>query len=91
MPVEVRIPTVFRPVTDGVGKLQLDGNTVGEVLKSAFKLYPTLQTRLLTDDGKIRRFVNVYLGEEDIRALEGMDSNTPPGSILSIVPAVAGG
>ena len=91
MSVTVRIPTQLRTLTGGVGELQLDGSTVGEVLKALDAAHPGMGDRLFDEDGGLRRFVNVFLDEEDVRFLSGLASEVRPGQTLSIVPAVAGG
>lgn len=90
MATTVRIPTQLRPLANGASELTVEGTTVGEVLKALDAEHPGFAERLFDDEGNLRRFVNVFLGEEDVRFLEGLD--TPVGGqSLSIVPAVAGG
>ena len=90
MATTVRIPTQLRPLANGASELTVEGTTVGEVLKALDAEHPGFAERLFDDQGNLRRFVNVFLGEEDVRFLEGLD--TPVGGqSLSIVPAVAGG
>lgn len=90
MATAVRIPTQLRPLAGGASEVTVEGETVGDVLKALEAEYPGFGDRLFDEDGKLRRFVNVFLGEEDVRFLEGLD--TPVGTHgLSIVPAVAGG
>src|SRR5205085_8360895 len=85
----VRIPTQLRPLAGGATELTVEGSTVGEVLKALDAAYPGFGERLFDHEGNLRRFVNVFLGEEDVRFLDGL--NTPVGNQgLSIVPAVAG-
>jgi len=91
MAVTVRIPTQLRSLAGGISDVQLDGATVGEVLKSLEAAHPGFQDRLFDDGGKLRRFVNVFVADEDIRFLEGLDTAVAEGSTVSIVPAVAGG
>jgi molybdopterin converting factor small subunit len=91
MTVTVRIPTQLRSLAGGISDVQLDGGTVGEVLKSLEAAHPGFQDRLFDDGGKLRRFVNVFVADEDIRFLEGLDTAVADGSTVSIVPAVAGG
>jgi len=86
----VRIPTQLRPLAGGASELTVDGETVGDVLKALDAAHPGFGDRLFDESGALRRFVNVFLGEEDVRFLDGL--NTPVGGqSLSIVPAVAGG
>jgi sulfur-carrier protein len=89
--VNVRIPTQLRPLAGGNSDVQLDGATVGEVLKSLEVAHPGFHDRLFDDAGKLRRFVNVFVADEDIRFLDGLDTVVAEGATVSIVPAVAGG
>ena len=88
--VTVKIPTQLRPSAGGRAEVQLDGSTVGEVLEALFLESPDLRERI-TEDGRLRRFVNVYLGGEDIRFGDGLETAVEDGSELTILPAVAGG
>lgn len=90
MSVTVKIPAQLRTVTDGASELTLDGSTVGQVLDAAFAAHPALRDRI-TDDGELRRFVNVYVAGEDIRFGDGLDTGVAPGAEVTILPAVAGG
>lgn len=90
MSVKVKIPAQLRAATGGESELQLDGATVGEVLGAAFEEHPGLRDRI-SQDGELRRFVNVYVGGEDIRFGEGLETGVTPGSEVTILPAVAGG
>jgi molybdopterin synthase sulfur carrier subunit len=89
--VTVRIPTQLRTLTGGAGEVTADGSTVGEVLKALDAAHPGLGERLFDDDGKLRRFVNVFLADEDVRFLDGLETGVSEGQTVSIVPAVAGG
>jgi molybdopterin converting factor small subunit len=91
MAVKVRIPTQLRTLTGGQGEVSVNGSTVGEVLKELDSVHPGLQDRLFDESGKIRRFVNVFVAEEDVRFLQGLDTPVADGTTVSIVPAVAGG
>lgn len=91
MPVTVRVPTQLRTLTDGQGEVQIDGSTVGEVLKGLDAAHPGFGDRLFDDAGALRRFVNVFVAEEDVRFLQGLDTPVSEGQTVSIVPAVAGG
>lgn len=91
MSVTVRIPTQLRSLTGGTGEVSLDGSTVGEVLKALDAAYPGFGERLFDDGGKLRRFVNVFLADEDVRYMQGVDTPVVAGQTVSIVPAVAGG
>ena len=87
----VRIPTQLRPLTGGAGEVAATGTTVGEVLKALDAAHPGIGERLFDEAGKLRRFVNVFVADEDIRFLDGLDTAVIDGQTVSIVPAVAGG
>ena len=89
--VTVRIPTQLRSLTGGSSTVSAAGSTVGEVLKSLDSSYAGLGERIFDESGKLRRFVNVFVVEEDIRFTGGLDTAVSAGSTVSIVPAVAGG
>jgi sulfur-carrier protein len=91
VPVIVRIPTQLRPLAGGNSEVSTGGATVAEVLKALEAAHPGFSDRLFDDSGRLRRFVNVFLADEDIRFLDGIDTTVPDGATLSIVPAVAGG
>jgi sulfur-carrier protein len=91
MSVTVRIPTQLRTLTGGAGQVDVDGTTVGEALKALDADHPGLAERLFDEGGNLRRFVNVFLADEDVRFLDGLATPVAPGQTLSIVPAVAGG
>jgi molybdopterin synthase sulfur carrier subunit len=91
MSVTVRVPTQLRTLTGGVGEVAVDGSTVGEVLKGLDAAHPGFADRLFDDAGQLRRFVNVFVADEDVRFLQGLDTPVAEGQTLSIVPAVAGG
>lgn len=91
MSVILRVPTILRPLTGGAAEVPVAGDTLREVLASAEAAHPGLSGRVLDDEGRLRRFVNVYVGDEDVRFAEGLDTKTPEGSSVSIIPAVAGG
>lgn len=86
----VRIPTQLRQLTDGRSEVDANGPTVGALIDELEAAYPGLQERLL-QDGRLRRFVNVYVEDEDVRFLDGLATHVPDGVVVSIVPAVAGG
>jgi len=87
----VRIPTQLRSLADGASELTLDGATVGELLQGLDAAHPGFGERLYDDAGKLRRFVNVFVDDEDIRFLQGVDTPLGEKAVVSIVPAVAGG
>jgi molybdopterin synthase sulfur carrier subunit len=91
MPVLIRIPTPLRKLTAGQEEVQGWGRTVGEVLLNLEKDYPGLQERLFDEQGNLRKFINVYLNDQDIRFLNNLDTQVAEGNILSVIPAIAGG
>jgi molybdopterin synthase sulfur carrier subunit len=91
MPVVVRIPTPLRSVTKGAAEVQAAGDTVNDVIQDLERQYPGLRERLVEDGGQIRRFINIYVNQEDIRFLEGAKTTLKQGDEVSIVPAIAGG
>ncbi len=91
MSATIRIPTQLRSLTGGAAEARVDGNTVKELIENLEKNYPGIGERLLDENGALRRFVNVYLIDEDIRFLDGLDTKVESNQTLSIVPAVAGG
>ena len=91
MSVTVRVPTQLRPLTGGQGEIEVEGATVGEALKALDAAHPGLAERLFDDGGALRRFVNVFLADEDVRFLDGLETPVSAGQTVSIVPAVAGG
>jgi molybdopterin converting factor small subunit len=91
MSVKVRIPTILRTYTDGASEVTAEGATLGEVIDDLEANHSGIKARVLDDGGEIRRFVNVYVGNDDVRFLEGLGSATPEGTQISIIPAVAGG
>ena len=90
MAVTVKIPTQLRAATGGVAEADVDGETVGEALDSLYDQFSELRERI-SADGSLRRFVNVYVGGEDIRFLDGLDTSVSDGDEITILPAVAGG
>jgi molybdopterin synthase sulfur carrier subunit len=91
MSVSVRIPTILRSYTGGDSEVSAEGSTLAEVLDHLDAHHSGIKARVLDDAGEIRRFVNVYVGNDDVRFLEGLSSATPDGAQISIIPAVAGG
>ena len=87
----VRIPTQLRTLTGGAGEVTVEGSSVGEVLKGLDATYPGFGERLFDDAGALRRFVNVFVADEDIRFLDGLDTPIDDKTVVSIIPAVAGG
>ena len=91
MPVQVRIPTPLRKLTHDEEVVETSAETIGDAIIDLESRYPGLQERLLDDDGQVRRFVNVYVNEEDIRFLQEKENPLKDGDEVSIIPAIAGG
>ncbi len=91
MSVSVRIPTTLRPLTGGQSEVSLDGSDVRSVIANLDGAHPGFADRLLDDEGNLRRFVNVFVADDDIRFLDGLDTPVPDGAEVAIIPAVAGG
>jgi molybdopterin synthase sulfur carrier subunit len=91
MPVEVRIPAVLRPHVGGEKRVESSAGTLRDVLGELSGRYPGLATQFFDEDGALRRFVNVYVNDEDVRYLKGLDTSVAEGDVIAILPAVAGG
>ena len=91
MPIEVRVPTVLRQHTDGEKKVHAEGATLRELIDDLEARHPGLKDRLVDEDGQIRRFINVYVDDEDARFLGGIETPLDDGVVVSVLPAVAGG
>ena len=91
MTVSVRIPTPLRKYTDGQSQVEVEGATVGEALANLGEAHPELRKRIFDDSGSVRRFVNVFANDEDIRFQDQLDTGLEEGDQISIVPAIAGG
>lgn len=91
MSVSVRIPTILRTYTGDESQVSAEGATLAEVLDSLDAAYPGIKARIVDEDGKLRRFVNVYVAEEDVRFSDGLQTPAPEGTQISVIPAVAGG
>jgi molybdopterin synthase sulfur carrier subunit len=91
MTVMIRVPTTLRTLTAGESEIQVEPGTVTEVLGALEAAHPGFAERILDDEGDLRRFVNVFVSDEDVRFMDGMNTAVPEGETLSIVPAVAGG
>lgn len=91
MSATVRIPTLLRELVAGANEVSIDGATVAEVLEALEESHPGFAERLFDESGGLRRFVNVFVGDEDIRFLDGLATPVTDGETISIVPAVAGG
>jgi sulfur-carrier protein len=91
MSVSVRIPTILRTYTGGESQVSAAGGTLGEVIDDLDASYSGIKGRILDESGQLRRFVNVYVGNDDVRFLDNLDTPTPDGTQISVIPAVAGG
>ena len=91
MSVTVRIPTTMRPLTGGEKQVLLDTGSLSEVLAALDAAHPGMGDRLLDDDGGLRKFINVFVDDDDVRYLDGLDTGVRDGVTVSIIPAVAGG
>ncbi len=87
----VKIPPVLRPSVGGEKEVQAPGGNVGEVLRALAEQHPQTQSQLFSADGELNRYVNVYLNDEDVRVLGGLDTDVSEGDTLVILPAMAGG
>jgi len=91
MSVTVRVPTTLRTLTAGEAEVLVDGDTVGAVLANLDAAHPGFTSRLHDDAGGLRRFVNVFVADDDVRFLQGLETPVPDGEVVAIIPAVAGG
>jgi len=89
--LSVRFPTILRPYTQGASEVSAEGGTLTEVLDSLDASYPGIKGRVLDESGELRRFVNVYVDDDDVRFAEGLQTAIKDGGQVSIIPAVAGG
>ena len=91
MPVEMRIPTLFRKFTDQEAAVELEPGTLGDLIDQLEERYPGLKSQLLAEEGELHRFVNVYVNNEDVRYLGKLDTKVADGDVVSLLPSVAGG
>lgn len=91
MAVEVRIPTVFRKFTNNEAVVQVEGGTIADVIDQLDNRHPGLKAQLMTGEGDLHRFVNIYVNDEDARYLEKLDTKVTEGDTVSLLPSVAGG
>lgn len=89
--ISIQIPTALRKFTDNQGSVDVDGATVGEALKNLAEKFPDVGKNILDENGTPRNFVNIYLGEDDVRSLNGVDTEVSDGQELLLVPSIAGG
>ena len=88
---DVRLPTLLRPHAGGQATVHANGGTLSEVLEDLVRQFPNLSGRIVAEDGSLHRFVNVYVNDEDVRYLKGLDTEVGSGDTVAVVPAVAGG
>lgn len=91
MAITVRIPTALRRVTQGQGEVQVEAKSIAELIEVLEKEFPGIKERLVDENGEIRKFVNFFVNDEDIRFLKGKDTELKDGDVVSIIPAIAGG
>ena len=91
MSVTVRVPTTLRTLTAGASEVVVEGDTLADVDAALESAHPGFRERLLDDEGNLRRFVNVFVADDDVRFLDGLETKVPDGETVSIIPAVAGG
>jgi sulfur-carrier protein len=91
MAVTVRIPTTLRPLSGGASTVEVEAGALSDVIKALDAAHPGFADRLLDDEGTLRRFVNVFVDDDDVRYLDGLATAVPDGQTVSIIPAVAGG
>ena len=91
MSARVRVPTILRTYTAGESEVTVDGSTLSAVLDSLDASYPGIKARIVDEQGGLRRFVNVYVGNDDVRFLDGLNTPVGDNAQVSVIPAVAGG
>jgi molybdopterin synthase sulfur carrier subunit len=91
MAVTVRIPTTLRPLTGGAATVEVEAGSLADVVAALDGAHPGLQDRIVDEEGNLRRFVNVFVDDDDVRYLDGLETKVPDGQTVSIIPAVAGG
>lgn len=89
--IRVRVPTPLRPMTGGKSEVEIEGHTIAQLIENLGAAHPGLKERLYDEKGDVRRFINIYVNEEDIRFLTGKDTPLKDGDEVSIIPAIAGG
>jgi MoaD family protein len=91
LPVQVRIPTILRPDAGGQSVVEAEGDTLGAVFDDLVSRFPNLKDKVITEDGQLHKFVNVYVNDDDVRYLDKLDTKVTSADTISILPAVAGG
>lgn len=87
----IKVPPVLRPQTGGEAEVSVDGSTVGDALRALAERYPPTKEQLFSEEGELNRYVNVYLNDEDVRVLDGLDTAASESDTVVILPAMAGG
>jgi molybdopterin synthase sulfur carrier subunit len=87
----VKLPPVLRKLSGGVKEVQVEGSTIGDILDNLDRKYPSIKNQLLTQDGQIARFVNLYVNDEDVRFMQGLNTPVKEGDTVVILPAMSGG
>ncbi|ACN98869.1 MoaD/ThiS family protein [Sulfurihydrogenibium azorense] len=91
MAITVRIPTALRRITQGQGEVSVEASNIAELIDALEKEFPGIKERLVDENGEIRKFVNFFVNDEDIRFLQGKDTPLKDGDVVAIIPAIAGG
>ncbi len=91
VPVQVRIPTILRPDAGGQAVVEANGATLGEIFTDLVAQFPALKDKVITEDGQLHKFVNVYVNDDDVRYLDKLDTKVSESDSVTILPAVAGG
>ncbi|MDR3322263.1 MAG: MoaD/ThiS family protein [Synergistaceae bacterium] len=91
MPVSILIPTALRAFTDRRSEITANGSTVGEAIRDFASAYPDIKPHLFEDGGELRSFINIYLGEKNIKSMDGLETPVSDGETIMLVPAIAGG
>jgi MoaD family protein len=91
VPVQVRIPTILRPDAGGQAVVEANGATLGELFADLVTRFPALKDKVITEDGQLHKFVNVYVNDDDVRYLDKLDTKIADDDVITILPAVAGG
>ncbi|NPA12809.1 MAG: MoaD/ThiS family protein [Aquificae bacterium] len=91
MAITVRIPTALRRITQGQGEVQVEASNIAELIDALEREFPGIKERLVEENGEIRKFVNLFVNDEDIRFLQGKDTPLKDGDVVAIIPAIAGG
>lgn len=91
MPIEVRVGSVLRKRLNNARSVQAQGNSVRQVMEDVEKRYPGFKSQIITENGELHQFINVFVNDEDIRFLDGLDTQVEDADIITILPAIAGG